>query len=253
MNVTLEQLIAQLERGQNDYTPLTREELERRAQTRYQTEYDDRRLGAQQTYQQSDAALLRELAGLQAAYDAQRAQSAAGYAQTYREADRHALSRGMQRSSYLGATLAGIGLAGQQAQQDISQQQTQAEGELQDKRTLLGRQLSQTLESLDRGQRSDTLRYLDELEAREYDRLTAHTAEQNRLALQLYEYQHQLEQEAAEQARWQAEFTAKYGGGTGSGGAGKGGSRARRKQSPPAVAGLGAALAALGGLAGVSY
>ena len=48
--------------------------------------------------------------------------------------------------------------------------------------------------------------------------------------MQLYEYQHQLEAEAAEQARWQAEFNARYGDGSVSSGGG-----GRRKTAETAV------------------
>ena len=52
----------------------------------------------------------------------------------------------------------------------------------------------------------------DELAAREYDRTAASQKTQNELAMKIYEYQHQLEQEAAEAARWERLFRAKYGG-----------------------------------------
>lgn len=254
MAYTLEDLIARLEGAQSAYTPLTREEMEREAQNRYQAEYDQKRLNAQQTYQTGDAALLRELGGLEAAYDGERQRSAAQYDQTYREADRHALSRGMQRSSYNGATLAGISLAGENAQQEITERQTAHRAELEGKRTLLSEQLAGQLAGYDQGQRTDTLRYLDELEAREYDRLAAHNAEQQRLAVQIYEYRHQLEREAAEQARWQAEFEAKYGGGASGGGGGRRGGRRSGEQKPASLAdmaALSATMAALGGVQSV--
>lgn len=253
MAYTLEDLIAQINQSQTAYTPLTREEMAIQAQNRYQSVYDQKRLSARQTYESDDAALLRELNGLQAAYDRERAQSAADYRSLYAQTDRQALSRGMQRSSYNSATLANVGLQGEAAQQEISQRQTAQESDIGEQRTLLSRQLGQTLQGYDASQRSDMLGYIDELEAREYDRLTQRTGEQNKLMMQLYEYQHQLEQEAAEQARWQQEFNAKYGVATSSGGGGGGrkASSSKGSSSLSSAAKLAAAMAALGGIAAV--
>jgi len=225
MASTLEKLIAQLQ-GNESYKPLTQEEIQKQAAQRYQSVYDQKRLSAQQTYESEDAALARELSGLQKSYDEQRASSAAQTKLTYSQADRHALSRGMQRSSYTEGTLANIGLAGDAAQREIDQVQTEHEAQIGEKRTLLNNQLSQTLRQLSADQQSDEQAYADELSAREYDRRVNSQNAANQLAMQLYEYQHQLEVEAAEQARWQAEFNARYGdGSSSSGGGGRGGSR----------------------------
>ena len=217
MASTLENLIAQLQ-GNEPYKPLTQEEIQKQAAQRYQSVYDQKRLSAQQTYESEDAALARELSGLQKSYDEQRASSAAQMKLTYSQADRHALSRGMQRSSYTEGTLANIGLAGDAAQREIDQAQTEHEAQIGEKRTLLNTQLSQTLKQLSADQQSDEQAYADELAAREYERSAASRQNANELAMKLYEYQHQLDVEAAEQARWQAEFDAKYGDGSGSSG-----------------------------------
>lgn len=220
MAATLENLISQLGSTQ-PYEPLTDEEIRKQASARYQSVYDQKRLSAQQTYESGDAALARELSGLQKAYDRQRASSAAQTRAAYSQADRHALSRGMQRSSYNEGTLANISLAGDAALRAIDQAQTDQEADIGQKRTLLSDQLSQTLKQLDADRQSDTLAYADELTAREYDRAAESRSAYNQLAMQLYEYQHELEKEAAEQARWQAEFNARYGGGSGGGGSRK--------------------------------
>lgn len=230
MASTLENLIAQLQ-GNETYKPLTEEEIRKQASQRYQSVYDQKRLSAQQTYENDDAALARELSGLQKSYDQQRASSAAQTKVTYSQADRHALSRGMQRSSYNEGTLANIGLAGDAALRAIDQEQTDREAEIGEKRTLLSTQLSQTLKQLDADQHSDVMAYVDQLTDREYNRSVNSQNTANQLAMQLYEYQHQLEQEAAEQARWQAEFNAKYGGGGGSGGGGGRSSSSKKSSS----------------------
>lgn len=217
MPQTLENLIASLQ-GTKSYTPLSQEEIRRQAQQRYQSVYDQKRLNAQQEYETNDAALARELSGLQKNYDEQRLSAAAQTRDTYSQADRHALSRGMQRSSYNESTLAGISLAGSENQRGIDEAQGEHEKQIGEKRTLLSGQLSQTLRQLETDRQNDELAYMDELTAREYDRAAASREAADQLALQLYEYQHQLEQEAAEQARWQAEFDAKYGSGSEGGG-----------------------------------
>ena len=213
MAATLETLIAKLN-GTTPYQALTQEEMQSQAAKRYQSVYDQKRLSAHQNYENSDAALLRQMEALQFSYDRQREQSRAENRQAYAWADRHALSRGMQRSSYNHAALANISLAGEKAVEEITRQQTEAEGDIQEQRTQLSQQLGQLLKQYDADQRSDELAYLDELEAREYDRVTASVNTQNELAMKIYEYQHQLEQEAVEQARWEAEFRAKYASGS---------------------------------------
>lgn len=225
MTSTLEKLMEQLQ-GNETYTPLTQEEIQKQAAQRYQSVYDQKRQSAQQSYETEDAALARELSGLQKSYDEQRASASAQNRMVYAQADRHALSRGMQRSSYNESTLANIDLAGQADQREIDEAQTAHERQIGEKRTLLTKQLSDTLSQLNASQRSDELAYADELAAREYDRNASSRQNANELAMKLYEYQHQLDVEAAEQARWQAEFDAKYGGGSGSSGSsGSGGSR----------------------------
>lgn len=213
MASTLEKLIAGLQ-GSQPYQPLSQEEIRKQANTRYQSVYDRKRLDAQQSYETEDAALARELSGLQQSYDAQRASAGAQNRLAYSQADRHALARGMQRSSFQEANLASISLAGAAARQEIDEEQARKEAEIGEKRTLLSTQLSNTLRQLNAGQQSDELAYADQLSDREYERSTASRAAADQLAIQLYEYQHQLEVEAAEMARWRAEFNARYGDGS---------------------------------------
>jgi len=210
MATTLETLISELSQHK-PYQPLSQEQIDQQAQQRYQSVYDQKRLDAQQSYENSDAALARELSGLQKQYDAQRVNAAAQTRSAYSQADRHALSRGMQRSSYNESNLTGIRLAGDAAQREIDREQTDQEQQIGQKRTQLSSQLSQTIRQLNENQKNDELDYADELTAREYDRAVQSGGALRDLAMQLYEYQHQLEQEAEEQARWQAEFRARYG------------------------------------------
>jgi len=235
MSASLEELLSDLDRG--GYTALTQEQMQEQAARRYQSVYAQRRQSARQSYEASDAALARQMAGLQASYDQERRQSRAQTQKTYSEAGRQSLSRGMQRSSFGGATLANINLAGDRALEEIGARQTADENGIAEQRTLLSRQLAQQLSQLDTDQRSDELAYIDELTAREYERAQASRREHNEMAMQLYEYRHQLEQEAREQARWEAEFNARYGGGGSSGRS----SRKRTTRPAPAAPAAGSA------------
>lgn len=230
MASSLEQLMNQLHAYQ-PYEAMTQEEMNEAAENRYRALYDQKRLSAQQAYEQSDAALARELASLQDTYSRERGRSASQTEAIYRQAGRQALSRGMQRSSYHNANLTNIHLAGEAAQQEIGREQAEAESDVNEQRSLLSRQLAAQIAGYDAQQRTDVLGYLDELAAREYDRTVQSQNTYTELAMKLYEYQHQLEVEAAEQARWQAEFNAKYGGGSSGGG---GGSRKKTSSSKTA-------------------
>ena len=242
MAATLEGLMNQLANYQ-PYQAMTQEEMNEAAENRYRALYDQKRLSAQHAYEQSDAALARELTSLQDTYSRERDRSAAETENIYRQAGRQALSRGMQRSSYHNANLVNIHLAGEAAQQKLGREQMQAEGDVNEQRTLLSRQLAAQIAEYDAQQRSDVLGYLDELEAREYDRTVQSHNTYTELAMKLYEYQHQLEVEAAEQARWQAEFNAKYGDGSSSG------SR-KKKTTSSSAASSSSSAAASGGSAG---
>lgn len=230
---SLDDLIKKLEANNAQrYTPLTADQIRQQAATRYDGMYGQKRLSAQQQYDLSDQALSQQLAGLDDQYKKQLEQSAKNYEGAYRTADRQSLGRGMQRSSYNSATLANINLQGAEAQQAIRDTQAAQAKSIGEQRALLKNQLGDTLANLDAAQQSDILAYIDELEAREYDRLRDDTAMQNEIAMNLYQYQFQKEQADREQANWQAQFDAQYGGGD-SGGYGGGSSGSRSTQSNP--------------------
>lgn len=214
MAESLEKLIAKLQKNESAYAPLTQQQMKEQASNRYDAVYDQKRLSAQQAYDTSDQALAQQLAGLQATYDKQREQSRENTALTYSAADRQALSRGMQRSSYNNATLANINLKGNEALQAISDTQAAQEKNIGEQRSLMAQQYAAQLAQYDAAQQAEILAYIDELEAREYDR----AQNSNQLAMQLYQLQFQKEQADREQANWQAQFNAQYGGGGGSSG-----------------------------------
>ena len=210
MPQTLENLIAQLE-SEKPYKALSEDEIRKQAQNRYQSEYGQKRLEAEHSFENSDAALARELSGLQASYDSQRASAKKQTEDLYSQTDRHSLSRGMQRSSYNEANLTNVLLAGQAEQRSIDREQTEKEAVIAQKRTQLSTQLAQTLKQLDVSRQSDAQAYVDELTEREYQREQDSRVRRDELTMQLYEYRRQLEKDAQEQARWLAEFNARYG------------------------------------------
>lgn len=195
-------------RGQGGIDVAITSDLMTQAELYYKAAYEAQRNAAQQTHDESQLLLDQQLAGLQATYDQQREQSRENYAQAYSQADRQSLSRGMQRSSYNNATLGSISLAGNEAQQAINDTQAQQTGNLQEQKTLYGRQLQQTLESLTKQEQSDILAKVDDLKRR-----------QEELNIQKQQLSLQQQQMQMEYQMWLAEFNAKYGNtGGGSGG-----------------------------------
>lgn len=198
--------------GRNSYNninvPITND-LMGQAELYYQSAYEAQRNAAQQTHDESQLLLDQQLSEMVKQYDQQREQSRENYAQAYAQADRQSLSRGMQRSSYNNATLGNISIAGNEAQQAISDTQARQANNLNEQKTLYGRQLQQTLESLTKQQQSDVLAKVDALKR-----------EQEQLNIQKEQLNLQQQQMQMEYDMWLQEFNQKYGnkGGGGSGG-----------------------------------
>lgn len=200
----LQELIDSLQN--NTYTPRTTEELQQKAQNRYQSFYDQKRLSAQQEYERNAAALEKELAGLDTTYAKQREQSEKAYAQAYSQADRNMLAKGMQRSSYGAQVLANLQAEGNEALQDIADAEAAQRQGLADKQSLLAEQLAAQLKQYDANQAADILAYMEELEDEEYERGRAAMQYNNQLAAQIYEYLMAEQDRETEASRWQAEF-----------------------------------------------
>lgn len=212
-------------RGQSNSNVAITSDLMAQAELYYKAAYEAQRLAAQQTHDESQLLLDQQLSGLQATYDQQREQSRENYAQAYSQADRQSLSRGMQRSSYNNATLGNISIAGNEAQQAINDTQAQQTGNLQEQKTLYGRQLQQTLESLTKQEQADILAKADEFKKRNEE-----------LALQQQQLQLQQQQMQMDYYMWEQEFNAKYAnkGGGGSGGSSySGGSSSNNSKKTP--------------------
>jgi hypothetical protein len=161
-NYTLDSLISDLKK--NTYTPKTEEELKASAESRYQSDYDQKRLEAQQAADVSQLTLDRQLAGMGTMYGKQKEASAKQYADAYSQVNRQATSRGMQRSSFNNATMGNIAVAGNKAQQEIADQEALNRAGFEDQKSLLARQLSDQIKQYSASQAADTLAYLDELE-----------------------------------------------------------------------------------------
>jgi len=99
---------------------------------------------------------------------------------------RNALGRGMQRSSYIGATVGNIGIKGNEAQQAILKNQEGTVRNYAEQQALASQQLAAQLAQYDKGQLADQLAYQDELEAREYDRGMTAADRANQLATDIY-------------------------------------------------------------------
>lgn len=202
--MTLDELTESLKK--NQYTQLTQDEINKQAQTRYDSVYNQKKLSEQQAYEKSDLALSQQASTLGTAYDKQRKQAQESYASAYSQADRQALSRGMQRSSYNNQTLSNINLKGAEALQGVSEDETNAKSNIAAQRAQLTQQLSQKLAAYDDDKLSDTLAYADELSAREYDRGASADSAYNQLMQSLYQFGVQDEQNKLSAEQWQKQF-----------------------------------------------
>lgn len=196
-NSILDQYIKQLQSTNTAYTPLTEEQMAEKAKNRYQAVYDQNRLSAQQQYDAEELARNQQLATLLDQYQLQREQSAKNYQQAAASAVRGALTRGMQRSSYIGATVGNIGIKGAEAQQAINRNQEGSVRNAAEQQALAAKQLAAQLAQYDKSQLADQLAYQDTLEEREYNRGLTAADRANQIAgdiynAQLYAYENGL-------------------------------------------------------------
>lgn len=178
---------------------------------------------------------------MQQSYDKQRQNTAEQYRQAYSQADRQALSRGMQRSSYNNQSLSNIDLKAAEAQKDLFNEQATEENKISSQQTQLAAQLADQLSQYDASEAADVLKRMDELEAREYDRKTTAENNKNTLTLQIYSILNDQLQKQVEYEQWLAEFNenvrqfnaqmAQSSGGGGGGGGGYGGYSYSKKSS----------------------
>ena len=189
MATLLEEYIAKLNAQNNAYTPLTQAEMEAQAARKYQSIYDLNRLSAQQEYETGELARQQQQDELNAMYDLQQEQSRQNYEDAIASAYRNALSRGMQRSSYIGATAGNLAIKGAEAQQAINRNREGSIKNIAEQGALAKQQLASQITQYNKNQMADELAYLDELEAREYDRALQASDRANQIATDIYNAQ----------------------------------------------------------------
>lgn len=167
MQAMYDQLVGMLSSG---YQARSQEQIAQQALGEYQHLYDPMRLSAAQGYARNDLALQQQRASLQGVYDKQREASAKQYRSAYSQLDRGMIGRGMQRSSYLAQSLANLEQQGEEAQQAIWDQQAAETGNIDQQRSQLAQQLSDTLAQYDTSQAQAVLARIQALQDQDYER-----------------------------------------------------------------------------------
>lgn len=191
---TVDELAKQLQNAA--YTNKTTDQLRTEAENMYRNQLEQAKLSAQQSYDTNANALQNQLAALETDYARQRENQQKATVQAKASADRQALSRGMQRSSYNNATLANLDVAGNKALAQIDQNRTNDVNTVNSQLTLLKNQLSQNLASAQSTYENSVLAKLQELQDQQYQRQKEYESIQNELAFQLYELQKAEEEQA---------------------------------------------------------
>jgi len=208
-DATTEELLAGMlsdYQSRGGYVPKTTAENQARAENEYKSYYDQLRLGAQQQQERADLALRQQREGLQDTYDRQREASAKEYRQRLSQADRHMLSRGMQRSSYGAQIRANIGQQGAEAQQRLWDAQGAAEGNIDAQRAQLAQQLGAQLQQYDAARAADVLKRTTELDEQEYERQQAEQERRDRTGMQLASMLRQAERDQISDEQFEKQF-----------------------------------------------
>lgn len=181
---SIEELAAALEKF--NYTPRT--EAERRAQSEslYRTQLEQALRNAQQTYAESDLALANQLIGLDTGYDRQRQSQEEAIRSAISQADRHALSRGMQRSTYNNATLANLQTKGNEALARIEENRANDRAGVEAQRAQLSRNLARAREGANADFESQVIAAMQKMADEDYQRKLAADQNNNSTQLQLY-------------------------------------------------------------------
>jgi len=195
---SIEELAAALEKF--NYTPRT--EAERRAQSEnlYRTQLEQALRNAQQTYEESDLALANQLIGLDTGYDRQRQSQEEAIRSAISQADRHALSRGMQRSTYNNATLANLQNKGNEALARIEENRANDRAGVEAQRAQLSRNLARAREGANADFQNQVLAEMQRMADEDYQRKLA--ADQNNNSTQMQLYATQQAQQQFEDQMW---------------------------------------------------
>ena len=184
--MTVEQLQASLK--DPSYTVRTDEQLQSEAQDRYTSTYNQKKLAAQQNYDTTDLAYQQQLKTLQDTLASNQQALAKNTMDSIASADRYTVTRGMQRSSYGAANRASIQNKGNESLAALLKQYSTDAGGIENNRTLLARQLADTLARYDIDYLNDVQAYIDEQKQIDYERQAAATEAANALQMQLFEY-----------------------------------------------------------------
>lgn len=184
--MTVEQLQAALK--DPSYTARTDEQLQSEAQNRYTSTYNQKKLAAQQNYDTTDLAYQQQLKTLQDTLASNQQALAKNTMDSIASADRYTVTRGMQRSSYGAANRANIQNKGNESLAALLKQYSTDAGGIENNRTLLARQLADTLARYDIDYLNDVQAYIDEQKQVDYERQAAATEAANALQMQLFEY-----------------------------------------------------------------
>ena len=145
--MTVEELQANLK--DPSYTARTDEELQAAAEKRYQTQYNQQKLTAQQSYEAKDLAYQNQIQALQDTLAANQNTLMKDVQNSLASADRYTITRGMQRSSYGAANRANIQNKGNESMAALLKQYATESGGIESNRTLLAQQLANTLAQYD--------------------------------------------------------------------------------------------------------
>ena len=167
----------------SQYTPKTQEDINARAAALLDSQYANARLTAQQQADRNVLALQNQLGALDTTYNRNLQDVAEQYRQILSQADRNAMRKGMQRSSYANATRANLSLKGAEAAADVLENRANQENALNANIAQYQQQLADTLAQYDTNYANDLQAKIAELEDQDYQRQQA----QNELLLNLYQ------------------------------------------------------------------
>ena len=139
----------------SQYTPKTQEDINARAAALLDSQYANARLTAQQQADRNVLALQNQLGALDTTYNRNLEDVAEQYRQILSQADRSALRKGMQRSSYANATRANIGIKGAEAAGQVLENRANQENALNAQIAQYQQQLADQLAQYDTNYQSD--------------------------------------------------------------------------------------------------
>lgn len=186
------------------YTPRTEQQRREQSQNLYRNQLEQALLSAQQQYDTSDLALQNQLSGLETATNRRIEAQRENTRQAISQADRHALSRGMQRSTYNNAVLANLQARGNEAEEQIQQQRADTENSVAAQRALLASQLAQNRTAAQSQYENNVIASMQQMEDQDYQRGLAADQFNSNTQLQLYSAQQQDAQRAQQQAQFEA-------------------------------------------------